>query len=320
MNVEDAVYRVFSLDGGSERFRGTAFAIAPNWFMTCSHLFCETTDNDKFFLRGPSKHGDIGRIDWHHHPEMDCATGILEPGTDGVDTYLPILLRDVTSDLGELRCMGFIDTTSSLQEWTDQISGTSLIDGWVALQNTLSEGVSGGPVLAGDRVIALVRADNQRTNQKYVLPLTRVFSWIESKGFRASSLRSDSTSLAQVPIRPPVRAADISDAIIRIFASHLPDQSKAAAFVGRAMDASKTANAEGLSDGQILLHPSDLSFAGPVPSVTYWASVLLLAAERSRRTVAALFLIEGAPEPKLMADEEGAIYSAFLNWLIHPKA
>lgn len=320
MIFEDAIYRVFFSDDQAKHFLGTAFAIAPNWFLTCAHLFDNITNKNKIFLRGPGKHGDIGRINWKRHPEIDCCAGILASGGGGVDTYINFQLSDLTSEIGELKCMGFFDAESGLQKWIDRLSGVNHINGWVALQNTLADGISGGPVLLGDRVVAIVRADNQRTNQKYILPLITVFSWLESEGFRGVPSDPKQMTLASVPIRPPVRAADITDVIIRAFAKQLPDQTKAAAFVERAMDSRKGANPEGFTAEQILLHRAEFTFTGSVPGTLYWENILLLAAEKSRRTVAALFFEKGAPEPAMMADYEGAAYIEFRNWLIQPNA
>lgn len=313
----DAVYRVFSMEGDGEHFRGTAFAIARNAFLTCAHLFPNPPDLGRVFLRGPGRHGDIGQVDWHVHHALDLACATLKPGIGEVDSHLPILLRDVTRDLGELTCLGYFDRKSGLQAWSDKVSGASLADGWVALGNTVADGVSGGPVLCGERVIAVVRADNQRTNQTYVLPLLSAWSWLEALQVPINH-GPGKMALAQVPIRPPVRAAEIPDLVIRTFAERFPEHRRAATFVERAMDERRRANPEGFTDDQILIHRSDLHFSSAIPSTVWWSEALLAAASKSRRTLAAIFLAEGAPNPELMPESDGRQYQEFVDNLIHP--
>ena len=315
----DAIYRVFMAGDATERFAGTAFAIAPNAFLTCAHLFHNVPRPPRAVLRGPAKYGDIGRLRWHFHETIDCACAILEPGAGGPDEVMPVQLRDVTSDLSELDCLGYFDATSSIQRWTDKVSGNSFTDGWIALANTISDGVSGGPVVYNGRAVALVRADNLHRNQKYVLPLISVWQWIERLGIvLPTGAGANNLGLARVPIGPPVHAGDIPDAVIRAFAAHLPIQQDAARFVQRAMRERGQTNPEGFRDDQILLEPVDLNMGGIVASTDYWGRVIYIAAGKSRRTLAALFLAAGAPDSRLMSPAEGIEYRKFLDWLIRP--
>jgi len=318
MNPKDSIFRVFISKDENKVFRGTAFAISPRWFVTCAHLFRDLQNTSCITLSGPAKYGDISNINWTFHPKLDCAIGELSPGIGEVESYIPVSLVDVTQDLGELKCLGFFDDTSGIQEWLDRVSGSSFTGNWVALQNTISDGISGGPVLLNDRAVAFVRADNLRTNQKYVLPIASIYSWLESSGFRTHSNDEGNAELSRVPISPPLRASEISDGVIRIFAKHLPDQNMAIRFVEKAMEARGDANEERFTDEQILVHSTDLCFAQPVTSVVFWGSVLMLAAEKSRRTVAALLLTEGAPDSRLMPESEARVYKKFYKHIINP--
>lgn len=141
MNAEDAIYRVLFASTGKETFRGTAFAIAPNCFLTCAHVLDNCSETASVVLRGPARHGDLAGLQWHRHERLDCACALLVPGAGGVEAVLPVKLRDVTSDLGELDCRGYFDAASGLQRWADRVSGNSFKDGWIALQNSIAASI-----------------------------------------------------------------------------------------------------------------------------------------------------------------------------------
>ena len=165
-----AIYRVFY----RETFIGTAFAIAPHCFLTCKHLF-DNRNKKEMVLRGSADYGDMGHIEWQEHPEQDCAFGIT---STTVREYLTLVNHDCMNISETFEFKGYVDSSSSLQNWKGDYSGHNTIEGWLAIQGTYAEGMSGSPVFIDHQVVALSRGDNFNKNQIYIVPLKTIWDWL----------------------------------------------------------------------------------------------------------------------------------------------
>lgn len=121
--------------------------------------------------------------------------------------------------------------------------------------------------------------------------------------------------LLRYPIGPMVRALEIPMELVETFSARFEgNPAAAAACLARAMQARRRANPEGFTERQILVSSADL----PDPRQglqDYWASALILAGQKSRRTLAAVLLTDVAPDARTLTDPAASIMTSFLQWL-----
>ncbi len=141
-----------------------------------------------------------------------------------------------------------------------------------------------------------------------------------SDGEVASADSSPESPLLSFPIGPMVRAHELPIEIVDLFAEHFEGRTKQAqACLASAMAARGAANPEAFSDRQIRVAPADL----PDPAQglrDYWITALLLAGQKSRRTLAALLLEQGAPQPWHARESSALVLTSFLAWLRSPAS
>jgi len=166
----EAIYRVFYKDD----FIGTAFAISPDCFLTCKHLF-ENKDKKDIFLRG-SGEKKIRDIEWQEHSKLDCAFGIASVE---VKESLVIENNDCINTTETFKFRGYMDSSNPLANWDDKYSTHNTMQGWVAIQGTYAKGMSGSPVFLDDQVVAIGIGDHFGNSQKYIIPLNAVWNWLE---------------------------------------------------------------------------------------------------------------------------------------------
>jgi hypothetical protein len=126
-------------------------------------------------------------------------------------------------------------------------------------------------------------------------------------------------ALCRFPLWPIVRASDIPFAITDIFAETFPDPKVAKRFLSRAMQVRKECNPEGCTDEQILVRDSEVVAPFGVAARIYWDDVLPAAGLKSPRTLAALLVAPGAPEPARLQPDLGRALADFRQWLERPQ-
>lgn len=132
---------------------------------------------------------------------------------------------------------------------------------------------------------------------KIVLSLVRQIEQLVPAGPKDEDLRRAAEELVRFPVTPIVRASDIPLSITEIFAERFPEPAAAQGFLARAMRVRKLCNPEGGTEDQILVKDIDVPSPFLVPPRVYWDDVLPTAGLRSPRTLAALLLTPGAPDP-----------------------
>lgn len=124
--------------------------------------------------------------------------------------------------------------------------------------------------------------------------------------------------LMQFGIGPMVLASDMPLEIIGIFAKHFAaNQDKAPLCLAEAMRTRRSLNPEGYEEEAIIVSP------GEIPThrsglENYWSAALLLAGQKSRRTLASIFLVPSAPRAEFLHSNEAQILREFMDWLKHP--
>jgi hypothetical protein len=130
-----------------------------------------------------------------------------------------------------------------------------------------------------------------------VLSLVRQIETLAPAEPKEEDLRRAAKELVRFPVTPIVRASDIPLSITEIFAERFSEPAAAQGFLARAMRVRKLCNPEGGTEDQILVKDIDVLSPFLVRARDYWDDVLPAAGLRSPRTLAALLLTPGAPDP-----------------------
>lgn len=179
MKIESSVYSVVTSEKSIPC--GSAFAIGPKHFITCEHVFNKAKQSSSEPAIQTSSLGLVARLEWHHHPEWDFSIGIIKDGFPVLEYWLPVSLIDLSSIEEEFTCFGRTSPSSAASKWNASFSQADLNVGWIALTETIEDGTSGGPVMLGENVVAVINAKSGRRNQKYVIPFKAVWSWVVEK-------------------------------------------------------------------------------------------------------------------------------------------
>ena len=297
-NAGPAIMKVLCVTSQSRTFRGTAFAVSDHIVLTSSHVVQPAANS---VLDGGHL-GDIGRLEWSMHEELDVALGITDEGT--FRHWLTPACVDAAKFPTPVICVGYGSEGRGLECWTDNVSSYIRTHGLVSLQNTLLKGCSGGPVLdAAGRPVAIIVARHHDGSLKYVLPVCLFYAWMQRLGFRPMVMTHHGrvrSWLLQVPIGPHVPLDHVPPAVIEAFATTLHSETPARSHVAAANALVLANNPEDLSRRQITLPRG----AQPVFDVPwhFWSRVFETFGTLSRRSVAAL--LEAHSAPNLSAQEE----------------
>ena len=127
---------------------------------------------------------------------------------------------------------------------------------------------------------------------------------------REEMLEACRARLRRSGIGPMVHAREVPQNLIHAFASGLPDPREAFALLSLAMELRAQVNKEGFEAEQILVDESEITPPTSLSSRELWAEILILAGQKSRRTLAALLVAPGSP---------GAAFENYLQWLEEPS-
>ena len=312
-----ATKRVLS-DKNYRRFIGTAFTINRQAVLTSRHVVQNAPQD--VVIDGDDL-GDIGRLDWsiHEDPDRDVAIGFTQGST--FSYWLTPVCVDIAERGEAVVCMGYGANNQGVISWREHVAGQLHSSGLVTLQNSISAGCSGGPVLNSDGLpvgITIARACDRAV--KYVLPVRLFYAWIQEKGFRPAEFGRDEDEggnwILMVPIRPPVGLHEVPGAVIEAFADTLHSVALARQHLATVNAVVLENNVERLDKRQITLQPADQP-AFEVPRF-FWSSVFSTLGMRSRRSVAALLQPETAPNSVVQNDETRKAFEGFKQFLINP--
>lgn len=316
--VSTSVRRCLSVSRHRRTFLGTSIAINRRMVLSCRHVIEAKGKCERLVLDGGNS-GDIGQIDWSlcDDPYIDAALGILQDGIPDFSTFLNPSPRDPKDWGNPVHCFGFSQEGQPLQEWSDNIAAQDNAHGLVYLQNSINKGCSGGPVIDnGMSLVALVVSRGAQGADKHVLPIQRLFGWMQKVGFVAEYKGSapSETDILEVPIGPQVLLSDIPLEIIEVFSEILSDEMPARALIATTNQLIMAKNPENMLESQLTI-PRSKQPAFDVP-MNFWLRIFSSYGHKSRRSVAALLVAKGAPNHSLYNSE---IIEKFWRYLFNAR-
>ncbi|GAB5512208.1 MAG: hypothetical protein Rhims3KO_36090 [Hyphomicrobiales bacterium] len=324
-------FPVEAVSGESRRFLGTAFAIGPRHLLTARHVLEVLRPRERATIVVSNRVGAVGRLRWNWPDDavLDVALGQLLDGVDSFADWLTPMPEGVGANGTALTCFGYGPDKAGLLKWKDGISGKDSQYGLLSLQNTTKQGVSGGPVLTETgETVAIVIAKSNDGSQKYILPVVAFYRWIESEGWRhkisteesgisIEDVSPEAVNLLHVPIGPPVRYAEIPRDVIDAFAYRFNTVATARNHIEHAMTLATKAHPGFKRPREISVSWIDVNPA-PESMTLFWGEVFELVGKKSRRSVAALMDLEGAPRAEQLDAGTAIVLSNFRNWLTNP--
>ncbi|MER8565093.1 serine protease [Mesorhizobium sp. M0924] len=318
-----AVFQV--LQGGDRKVLGTAFSIFGGRVLTCMHVLL---GQDKVliehragqavfnfrsvFLFRSVDQGPVAVAEWAFHDEYDVACGRLAEGASFL-SQIPLQTAVVTPSTS-VTCAGFpasgADTLYTFERSVAAQGPQGLI-----LDGALAPGMSGGPALVNGRAIGVVYADTVSESMGFLVPLNAISNWIERVLPPIPDLPANEAGLAGVPIAGSLRFFDIPPTVIEVFSRQFDDRIVARNFFRHAMALRAQWNPEGFTENQILVRPSQINWESPPEA--FWSRIFELCAQRSQRTLAALFFATNAPQSEFLAHPERMIFEQFRIKLMH---
>lgn len=153
------------------KFNGTAFFIDAQTLVTAKHVVTnrDGTVYDNIFL-GNVPDGGIPPVDEVILCDRDLAILKVKksfsiegiPFTKSIDEGNDVIL------------VGFYDNDSSQKNYENRISGYQSSEHTYELQNHLTNGLSGSPVLLNGKICGVAKAINIKKNLTYVIPITEL--------------------------------------------------------------------------------------------------------------------------------------------------
>ena len=240
-------------------------------------------------------------------------------GIPSFTTWINPQPTQISTISSKLTCFGYGPGDGGLRQWEDNVSGIDLNFGLVALQNSLLKGVSGGPAIGPNgTALGVVVARDAEGAQKYVLPFESVYRWMEDQGYRPSATSSSSSALLSVPIGPAVRFGDIPEEVLLAFARQFSTVASARAHIAKAMRLAADNHPETNKPQEITI---DVTHLNPMPEdmTVFWSDAFSSVGKKSRRSVAALLDVKGAPLPDLEDADTANVMRKFRQWLSSPS-
>jgi len=175
------------------RFNGTAFFIDAQTLVTAKHVVTNREGKvyENIFL-GNTPDGGIVPVDTIELCERDLA--ILT-----VKKSFAVESKRFTKEIQEGKdvvLIGFYDNDSSQKTYENRISGYQSSEHTYELQNHLTNGLSGSPVLLNGKICGVAKAINIQKNLTYVIPITELCMNIDDF-FKEKEAKKKKLSLEQ---------------------------------------------------------------------------------------------------------------------------
>jgi len=158
-------------EGG--HFNGTAFFIDGHTLITAKHVIVDRkgeTYENIFLSNMPD--GGITPVVSVALCERDIA--ILKVKKAFEVKQKNIIFTDKLSIGDSVNVVGFYDNNSSQKHYENRVSGYQNHDNTYELQNHLTKGLSGSPVLLDGKIAGITKAINSSKNLTYVIPIEEV--------------------------------------------------------------------------------------------------------------------------------------------------
>jgi len=153
-------------EGG--HFNGTAFFIDEDTLVTAKHVVLNPNDElyENIFLTN-TPDGGLTPVEEVVLCERDIAIlKVKKSFTIDEVTFSKALREEI-----EVNILGFYDKSSSHKSYKNRVSGYVNENHTYELQNHLSHGLSGSPVLHDGKVCGITKAINSKKNITYVIPI-----------------------------------------------------------------------------------------------------------------------------------------------------
>ena len=158
-------------EGG--HFNGTAFFIDEHTLITAKHVIVDRegeTYENIFLSNMPD--GGITPVVSVTLCERDIAILKVKKAFDVKQQN--IMFTDKLSIGDSVNVVGFYDNNSSQKHYKNRVSGYQNHDNTYELQNHLTNGLSGSPVLLDGKIAGITKAINSSKNLTYVIPIEEV--------------------------------------------------------------------------------------------------------------------------------------------------
>jgi hypothetical protein len=126
------------------------------------------------------------------------------------------------------------------------------------------------------------------------------------------------SALMAFPHAPMVRYVEVPQALVDLLASRLDTPATARAHFTAAMQLALNSRDAGDTEQQVAVSPAEVVAPEQVPLQDYWTQVVAVAGTKSRRTLAALFLVPHALGLDQLSPAAAAQVAPFLAWLREP--
>ena len=158
-------------EGG--HFNGTAFFIDGHTLVTAKHVVVNKDEEEyeNVFLSN-TPDGGVTPVVSIELCERDIA--ILKVKKAFEINKINMLFTDELSVGDSVNIVGFYDKNSSQKSYEHRVSGYQNHDHTYELQNHLTHGLSGSPVLLDGKIAGITKAINSSKNLTYVIPIKEV--------------------------------------------------------------------------------------------------------------------------------------------------
>ena len=154
-------------------FNGTAFFVDESTLLTAKHVILDMKGEkyENIFLSN-TPDGGITPIISIILCELDIA--ILKVKKIFKINNNKIIFSNKLSVGDTVNVVGFYDKSTSKKNYENRVSGYQNNEHIYELQNHLTNGLSGSPVLLGERIAGIIISINSRKNLTYVIPIEEV--------------------------------------------------------------------------------------------------------------------------------------------------
>lgn len=230
-----------------------------------------------------------------------------------------------------------VEVTSIRPDGWLQISGTNDHRYWVG------EGASGCGLFVGESLIGLVAFKDVGDEVREGLAINseriiRALNFLDNESVAsvgeiecttsglvpeirlARSLTDPQSRVQAVPIFPGVFMYQVPHEVIIAYARFLANPVQAELLVQSAMNLVARCDNEGRTERQMLVDPGERIGAAHTSPLEFWSAVFAVACMKSRRTLAALLIVEQAPDPRTLSGKERDVFARFVDFVCSPKS
>ncbi len=158
-------------------FNGTAFFVDATRLLTAKHVVSDREGNlyeDIFISNTPD--GGTTPVSRVELCKRDIAILHLKKSFDISGIAFASLLQEGKA----VNIIGFFDKGSSQKSYQNRVSGYQSHEHTYELQNHLSSGLSGSPVLIKDKIVGITTAINSKKNITYIIPISETCMDLEA--------------------------------------------------------------------------------------------------------------------------------------------